>query len=84
MTRLRYLLTLSIYLIVVGGCKKVNVDCNLNAYLFAPDKSWFSSYKGTAEESHGHYILTCSDGGFLQVGETGFIPNSSKILVIIN
>ena len=40
----------------------------------APD--WFSSYGGSGEESHGHYILACEDGGVLQVGETGFLPNS--------
>lgn len=37
---------------------------------------------GSEEESHGHFVLTCSDGGFLQVGETGFLPNSAKILII--
>ena len=26
--------------------------------------------------------MTCSDGGFLQIGETGFIPNSAKIIVV--
>lgn len=26
--------------------------------------------------------MTCSDGGFLQIGETGFIPNSAKTLVV--
>ena len=25
--------------------------------------------------------MTCEDGGFLQIGETGFIPSSAKILV---
>ncbi len=42
---------------------------------------WFQQYNGSGEESHGHYILTCEDGGFLQVGESNFLPNS-KILVI--
>ena len=47
-----------------------------------PEQTWFTSYGGTGEESHGHYILACSDGGFLQIGETGFIPNTAKILVV--
>ena len=48
----------------------------------APAASWFTAHRGSQEESHGHYIMTCSDGGYLQVGETGFIPNSAKILVV--
>lgn len=43
---------------------------------------WNTEVDGSGEESHGHYILSCSDGGFLQIGETGFIPNSAKILVV--
>ncbi len=74
------LLLLTFFTII--ACKKVNDDCNLNAYPTAPSQSWFSSVNGTEEESHGHYILTCSDGGYLQVGETGFIPKSAKILVV--
>lgn len=50
--------------------------------LAQPDSEWFSEHSGTSEESHGHYIMTCSDGGFLQIGETGFIPNSAKLLVV--
>lgn len=46
-----------------------------------PTTAWFTAIHGSQEESHGHFILTCSDGGFLQVGETGFIPNLAKILV---
>ena len=41
-------------------------------YPNAPDKDWFVSHGGSGEESHGHFILACDDGGFLQVGETGF------------
>lgn len=48
----------------------------------SPKRDWFVSFNGSGQESHGHFILTCSDGGFLQVGETGFIPNSAKILVV--
>lgn len=43
---------------------------------------WNTEVSGSEEESHGHFILTCSDGGYLQIGETGFIPNSAKILVV--
>ena len=46
-----------------------------------PGKVWIKTVEGSQEESHGHFILACSDGGFLQIGETGFIPNSAKILV---
>ena len=67
------------FLLVLYSCKKVNDDCNLNAYPNAPICQWFKSYNGTGEEAHGHYILSCSDGGFLQVGETGSNP---KIILI--
>tara|TARA_B110000444_G_C18315702_1_gene356034 strand:+ start:91 stop:270 length:180 start_codon:yes stop_codon:yes gene_type:complete len=43
----------------------------------APIKEWQTEVTGSEEESHGHYILTCSGGGYLQVGETGFIPDSN-------
>lgn len=69
-------------LIFLYSCRKVNNDCNVFEYPNAPDKDWFASHRGSGEESHGHYILTCEDGGFLQVGETGFVPNSAKILVV--
>lgn len=46
-----------------------------------PTPEWFRSYGGSGEESHGHYILACEDGGVLQVGETGFLPNT-RILAI--
>ena len=48
----------------------------------APEVAWMTSYGGSGEESHGHFILACEDGGFLQIGETGFIPNSAKLLVV--
>ncbi|MEC8220188.1 MAG: hypothetical protein VX014_06125, partial [Verrucomicrobiota bacterium] len=44
--------------------------------LEAPNATWLGSYGGTREESHGHYIMECDDGGFLQVGETG-VPGSN-------
>ena len=67
------------FLVILYSCKKVNDDCNLNAYPNAPDCQWFKSHNGTGEEAHGHYILNCSDGGFLQVGETGSNP---KIILV--
>lgn len=47
-----------------------------------PDVGWMTSYGGSQEESHGHFILACEDGGYLQIGETGFIPNGAKLLVV--
>jgi len=48
-----------------------------------PNILWFQDYGGTGEESHGHFILSCDDGGFLQVGETyDYSNNSSKILIV--
>ena len=57
-------------------------NCSVIQYANAPNQSWFSSNNGSEEEAHGHFILTCTDEGFLQVGETGFIPNSAKILIV--
>jgi len=68
--------------ILLFSCRKVNNDCNVSEYPNAPDRDWFTSHGGSGEESHGHFIISCEDGGFLQVGETGFIPNSAKILVV--
>ena len=56
---------------------KIFIILCINLHLFAtPNIEWFQGYNGSAEESHGHYILTCQDGGFLQIGETNFLPNS--------
>ena len=45
--------------------------------------TWFKYYSGSQEESHGHFILVCEDGGFLQIGETGIVGRASaKILVV--
>ena len=53
-------------------------------FLFATsDILWFEEFSGSGEESIGHYILTCEDNGFLQVGETYDYSNlSSKILIV--
>ncbi len=73
---------LTILLTAIISCRKVNNDCNENYYSNAPNQNWFKSHNGSQEEAHGHYILSCSDGGFLQVGETGFIPNSASLFVV--
>ena len=45
--------------------------------------TWFKYYSGSQEESHGHFILVCEDGGFLQIGETGIVGRATaKILVV--
>ena len=67
---------------VAFGCRKVNNTCTVADYPDAPISNWYNFYGGSGEEAHGHFILTCSDGGYLQVGETGFIPNSAKVLVV--
>ena len=64
------------------NAENLNMDaCVLKLNENAPKTLWFKGYNGTGEESHGHFIMSCSDGGFLQIGETGYIPNS-KILVV--
>ena len=77
-----YYISILVITLLFLGCRKVNDDCNMNDYPNAPGIEWNTEVDGSGEESHGHYILSCSDGGFLQIGETGFIPNSAKILVV--
>ena len=65
----------------------MNLNCILiiltHSLIFCqPSVDWFTDYNGSGEESHGHYILACEDGGFLQVGETGFIPQSAKMYIV--
>ena len=88
MKKLNFLFITGLCLII--SCKSeikdnldnINMDsCGVKLNENAPKSLWFKGYNGTGEESHGHFIMSCSDGGFLQVGETGYIPNS-KILVI--
>ena len=52
--------------------------------LEAPNATWLGSHPGTQDEleSHGHYIMECQDGGFLQVGEMGIPGSNAKILVV--
>tara|TARA_B100001741_G_C16522119_1_gene585248 strand:+ start:71 stop:1561 length:1491 start_codon:yes stop_codon:yes gene_type:complete len=48
-----------------------------------PNILWFQDHGGTGEESHGHYIHSCDDGGFIQVGETyDYSNNSSKVFIV--
>ncbi len=70
-----------LFLLFITACKKVNSDCNRNTYPEAATQEWFKSVNGSKEEAHGHFILTLSDGNFIQVGETGFLPDT-KILVV--
>ena len=46
------------------------------------NQNYLTFYGGSEEESHGHFIIECADGGYLQVGETGFLPSRAKILVV--
>ncbi len=49
-----------------------------------PNIDWYEEYNGSGEESHGHYILHCDDGGFLQIGETNTYSNpvSAKMYIV--
>ena len=78
-----YCISISVIFINILGCRKVNDDCNLNDYPNAPIIEWNTQVNGSEEESHGHYILSCSDGGYLQIGETGIIPNTTKIFICL-
>ena len=53
-----FLFLLSIFF-VLFGCRKVNNTCSVSDYPEAPNSDWYTSYGGTGEESHGHFILTC-------------------------
>ncbi len=77
-----FYISFSAILIILLGCGKINDDCNTNDYSNAPSMVWNTEVNGSKEESHGHYIISCSDGGYLQIGETGVIPNATKILVV--
>ena len=47
-----------------------------------PEILWTNTTIGSGEESHGHFLLQCSDGGFLQIGETGSLPINARIFVV--
>ena len=60
--------------------KKLKV--NDSAEIFTkPEILWTTGVVGRGEESHGHFLLSCSDGGFLQIGETGSLPDDAQIFV---
>lgn len=80
--KLKNIIIAAISIMMIIRCSKVNEDCNLTVYSNAPNKEWFNSFNGSKDESHGHFILSCSDGGFLQIGETGDISKSTKLLAI--
>ena len=47
--------------------------------------TWFKFEKqsGSQEESHGHFILVCEDGGFLQIGETGIVGRATANILVV-
>ena len=47
-----------------------------------PQVEWFTDHSGSQEESHAHYVMTCEDGGYLQIGETGYVGASAKMFVV--
>ena len=62
--------------------KKLLLAIYVSIFLYGnPEIDWFVQHNGSSEESHGHYIMTCQDGGFLQIGESNFLPNS-KIYIV--
>ena len=62
--------------------KKLLLAIYFSIFLYGnPEIDWFVQHNGSSEESHGHYIMTCQDGGFLQIGESNFLPNS-KIYIV--
>ena len=57
----------------------------MSFFLFGiPEVEWFEQHNGSGEESHGHYVMECEDGGFLQIGESNFLPNSKMYIVKTN
>ena len=49
----------------------------------APELIWHRSYNGSGEESHPHYVIETRDGGFLMVGETGFVEDHSARIFLV-
>ncbi len=66
----------------VGSDTHTSSDASIQNKVGHPKYLWSTTFSGSGEESHGHYVLTCKDGGYLQIGETGFIPHSARILVV--
>ena len=42
-----------------------------------PEILWTKTVAGRGEESHGHFLLSRSNGGFLKIGETGSLPDNA-------
>ena len=47
-----------------------------------PDFEWIKSVEGSQEEAHAHFIFTTNDNGYIQVGETGFLDNSTARILV--
>lgn len=65
-----------------SGDQNDNDGSNPSQPLAAWEREWFTEEGGSGEESHGHFLLATEDGGYLQIGETGQIPSSAKILAV--
>ena len=50
----------------------------------APGISWMKHFNGSQLESHGHFLHACTDGGFIQLGETGTPPMAKMFVVKID
>lgn len=78
---LAFLFSLSACLADKSATSK-NLKVNDAAELFTkPEILWTTTAEGRGEESHGHFLISCSDGGFLQIGETGSLPDDAQIFV---
>ncbi|MEC8817487.1 MAG: hypothetical protein VXX30_00225, partial [Planctomycetota bacterium] len=64
------------------ACTSLLLPVPASAQQVPPIVEWFTAHGGSREESHGHYILRCEDGGYLQAGETGYVGSDARILVV--
>ena len=48
-----------------------------------PEVLWHHAYNGSGEESHPHYVIETRDGGFLMVGETGFVEDRTARIFLV-
>jgi len=69
---------LAVLIILLLACKPAITP---RSFENAPPLEWYKSHSGSGEGSHGHYIIACSDGGFLQTGET-FSKDAARILLV--
>ena len=70
---MRFIITLYVFLLTnLVGASQV-----------APKVLWHTSYNGTGEESHPHYVIQTKDLGFLMVGETGFVDDRSARIFLV-